>query len=40
MHGNIISNKSLEPMEDWFDIDDDQKKGYGLEYFTNEYGVI
>lgn len=39
MHGQLISDESLDKMQDWFDIEDGGKNGYGLEYFTDDYGI-
>lgn len=39
MHGDILSKESLDKMQDWFDIPDGEKNGYGLEYYTNDYGI-
>lgn len=45
MHGNIISQSSMDAMQNWFDKpkeydkDVQTKNGYGLEYFDNKYGV-
>ena len=39
MHRNIVSNNSLALMQDWFDIGEGGKNGFGLEYFTDDHGV-
>lgn len=45
MHGNIISQSSMDAMQNWFDkpkyYDEDlqTKNGYGIEYFDNKYGI-
>lgn len=39
MHGQLISDESLDKMQDWFDIESGGKNGYGLEYFSDDFGV-
>lgn len=39
MNGNIVSQSSLDKMQDWFDIGEGGKNGFGIEYFTNDYGI-
>ncbi len=39
-NAEIVSSESLAQMQDWFDISDEgDKNGYGIEYFTGDYGI-
>lgn len=39
MHGELVSEESLNQMQDWFDIQGGGKNGYGLEYFEHDVGI-
>ena len=39
MKGELVSEESLNQMQDWFDIRGGGKNGYGLEYFEHDAGI-